>query len=46
MVSVEIYLYATFVLTNTQFLNAEKAIQYAIVVVISLSIIRVLTMLL
>lgn len=43
--AVGIYLYATFVLTSLLFLNAEKAIEYATVMAICLSVVRILTVL-
>ncbi|KAL8957178.1 MAG: hypothetical protein Q9193_005484 [Seirophora villosa] len=43
--AVGIYLYATFVLTSLLFLNADKAIVYAIVMAICLSFVRILTVL-
>ncbi|KAF2650985.1 hypothetical protein K491DRAFT_720253 [Lophiostoma macrostomum CBS 122681] len=44
-IAVGIYLYATFVLTSTMFLNADHAIVFATVMTVCLSSIRVLTML-
>lgn len=44
-VAVGIYLYATFVLTSLLFLNADKAIEYATVMSICLSVVRILTVL-
>ena len=41
--AVGIYLYATFVLPSLLFLNADKAIVYAIVMAICLSVVRILT---
>ena len=41
--SVGIYLYATFVLTSLLYLNADKAIQYATVMAMCLSIVRIST---
>ena len=43
--AVGIYLYATFVLTSLLFLNADKAIEYATVLAICLSVVRILTVL-
>ena len=43
--AVGIYLYATFVLTSLLFLNADKAIEYATVMAICLSVVRILTVL-
>ena len=43
--AVGIYLYATFVLTSLLFLNADKAIIYATVMAICLSVVRILTVL-
>ena len=43
--AVGIYLYATFVLTSLLFLNADKAIVYATVMAICLSVVRILTVL-
>ena len=43
--AVGIYLYASFVLTSLLFLNADKAIEYATVMVICLSIVRILVLL-
>ena len=43
--AVGMYLYATFVLTSLLFLNADKAIEYATVMAICLSVVRVLTVL-
>lgn len=43
--AVGIYLYATFVLTSLLFLNADKAIAYATVMAICLSVVRILTVL-
>ena len=40
--AVGIYLYATFVLTSSLFLNADKAIHYLTILSISLSAIRIL----
>ncbi len=44
-VAIGIYLYATFVLTSLLFLNADKAIAYATVLAICLSVARILTVL-
>lgn len=41
--AVGVYLYATFVLTSLLFLNADKAIDYATVMAICLSLVRILT---
>lgn len=41
--AVGIYLYATFVLTSSLFLNADKAIVYAVVMTVCLSGIRILS---
>lgn len=41
-IAVGIYLYATFVLTSVLFLNADKAIWYATVMAICLSVVRIL----
>jgi len=41
--AVGIYLYATFVLTSTLFLNADKAIIYSTVMTVCLSAVRILT---
>ncbi|KAL8653517.1 MAG: hypothetical protein Q9226_003825 [Calogaya cf. arnoldii] len=43
--AVGVYLYATFVLTSMLFLNADKAIGYATVMAICLSLVRILTVL-
>lgn len=43
-VAVGIYLYATFVLTSTLFLNADKAMWFAVVMALCLSGVRVLCM--
>jgi hypothetical protein len=43
--AVGIYLYATFVLTSTLFLNADKAIEYATVMALCLSGVRILSVL-
>lgn len=42
-IAVGIYLYATFVLTSTLFLNADKAIIYSTVMTVCLSAVRILT---
>ena len=44
-IAVGIYLYATFVLTSLLFLNADKAIVYATVMAICLSVVRILVVL-
>lgn len=44
-IAVGIYLYATFVLTSLLFLNADKAIIYATIMAICLSVIRILVVL-
>ena len=41
--AVGIYLYATFVLTSTIFLNADKAITYTTIMTLCLSAVRILT---
>ncbi|KAJ4287194.1 hypothetical protein N0V90_012592 [Kalmusia sp. IMI 367209] len=43
VLAVGIYLYATFVLTSTLFLNADRAIVYSTVMTVCLSAVRVLT---
>ncbi|KAL8732648.1 MAG: hypothetical protein Q9166_002623 [cf. Caloplaca sp. 2 TL-2023] len=43
--AVGVYLYATFVLTSLVFLNADKAIAYATVMALCLSMVRILTVL-
>ena len=44
-IAVGIYLYATFVMTSLLFLNADKAIVYATVMAICLSVVRILVVL-
>ena len=44
-IAVGVYLYATFVLTSLLFLNADKAIGYATVMALCLSMVRILTVL-
>lgn len=43
--AVGIYLYATFVMTSLVFLNADKAMAYATVMAICLSVVRILVVL-
>ena len=43
--AVGIYLYATFILTSLLFLNADRAIEYATLMALCLSVVRILTVL-